>query len=321
MPTFPEQVDSFLSSFNKKPEMGAVLEQLSEKKLFKPGVEEYFQAMQKAGMSSKKIVDTIYSDRKKYLVDKYPTEVKPTAAQQKQTQQETIGQGLLDVLSQGLQRQAGGVNQGIEQMTGMLPFGDFIPPQQVTPEQMLPPQQRGIQSLLQADPASATFGTMQKNFPKRFGAPPDPGEERDRDLREIYYKSLIKGKGTAAKREERLAEEGKKKFKFKKQEMQLKTDRLSLDNQKYAHELKKLDKANDYQSIKAINEIAKMIAPGQEITDEIFAQAIEKLKVFNPRFNELHKRAVKKKKGWFGKKTDEPTLKKPAEIDQYGDLF
>ena len=106
MPTFPEQVDNFLSEFKKKPEMGAVLEQLSEKKLFKPGVEEYFQAMQKAGVSYKKIVDTIYSDRKNYLIDKYPEATQPTAAQQKQTQQteqsQTAGTALQSLFNQQL---------------------------------------------------------------------------------------------------------------------------------------------------------------------------------------------------------------------------
>lgn len=308
------------------PGAGKLLEQLTQQKLFKPGREEYWRYMQKQGMTSQQIVDEIYKDEKSLkmnIVDK-PGGVNGT--QQKAEMESDYSKSLLDSLFGQLGQQAEPINQGLQtafEMSGNQPIMTQPSGPQVQPGYNLPSQEQNLLGMLQKTMNQPGFSlgnnpveSLRRYLPSVFNAPKpvDPVKQKELELREMFINSLNKGKETTAQREKRLSQEGQQKHEMRVEELGLKKERLSLDNQKYLLELEKMDKSNDYQSIKAINDLAKLISPDGEITDEIFGQAIEKLKTFNPRFNDLHNRAVKKATGWFGRKTDRPTLKKPEEI-------
>jgi len=397
MPTLSEMlIEGEKRRRRKKKGVGAgeLLEQLTVKKLFKPGREEYWRYMQSTGMESQDIVDAIFKDQKNNIAN--PKDI--SAAQEKATLQTQTGQNLLDVLSQGLQQQAQGAQppstmprQNIQQAPSTMPQQNIqqqmpsalqqqtvlpmqdewrqdiqlpaaLQQQTVLPMQgewFLSPQQQGIRGLMQADPRSATFETMQKSFPQRFSPPPDPltpsermtqeelgilkgvkgkerkeiaafpslkphkplspYEERRLKLSERRQKSLEESRRIGLIREKRLSLADDRRYEIAVERLGLATADLDLDNRKYLVELAKIDEASDYRAIKAILEQAKAIAPGQGMTNDLLGQAIERLKIMDTRFDKTHKRAVKRVKSWFF--WEKPTLRGVKEIDQYGDLF
>lgn len=316
-----------------KENAGMILEQLSQSKMFRPEREAYWRWKQQQGMSSAEIVKQIFSvpSEENFVDARTASQISREEKKAGQQQEQDYSRKLIDILTGQMQGQPTVPQQG-----NMTPIGQNT----VIPnagQSLLSPQQFNLLDMLKQSMNQPGFSLgenplemLQENFPQMYGIQEeeDPIKREKLELekgelkaRQKYYEILAKGKETAAQREKRLAKEGQQKYRLKLEDLDIKKARLNLDNQKYMLALEKLDKANDFQSIRAINDIAKLIASGEVITDEIFAQAIEKLKTFNPRFNELHKRAVKKKKGWFGKETDKPTLKKPEEIDPFEDLF
>lgn len=278
------------------------------------------------GRSSADILREIQADPKKYLPK--------SAAQRKEQQEIQTGQILLDVLSSQLQQQSQGINQQLQGPAQpmpqvQMPQGDIfggqniqlgqgatMPQMQVQPQGLLPPQQQGILGLLQANPQAATFETMQESFPSRFGVP-----EKEDELKrsELQYKKEYLGlqKEEAARRRKELKLKQTREIRireFAEKKHGIALDKLNIQNQRLLFNIDEAGKANDYKAMAAISREAKSIADGEEVTDEIVAKAIKRLRVMSPMFNIVYNRAVKEEKTFWG--GEKPTLKTPEEVNE-----